>query len=102
MKFVEHYREVKERRGLRARDWARYLMLSGISSFEKYTGSEAIFKTPRVQFLYLHHVFKDEEARLDTLLQKLSKHHKMHVCHHTYHSSMKGETNQSNTPKFGK
>jgi peptidoglycan/xylan/chitin deacetylase (PgdA/CDA1 family) len=75
MKFVEHYREVKERRGLRARDWARYLMLSGISSFEKYTGSEAIFKTPRVQFLYLHHVFKDEEARLDTLLQKLSKHH---------------------------
>jgi peptidoglycan/xylan/chitin deacetylase (PgdA/CDA1 family) len=30
---------------------------------------------PRVQFLYIHHIFRDEEVLLRRLLEKLSRHH---------------------------
>ncbi len=36
---------------------------------------DALFAKPRIQFLYIHHIFKDEEKRLEALLETLSRHH---------------------------
>lgn len=75
MNFVEYYRDVKSQEGFGIRGIARHMMLSGLSALEKLRGQEEVFKVPRIQFLYLHHIFKDEEAQLDELLQRLSSHH---------------------------
>ena len=53
------------------RGYARDLALSGLS----LAASEKYLAIPRVQFLYIHHVFQDEEKRLDALLKRLSKNH---------------------------
>jgi peptidoglycan/xylan/chitin deacetylase (PgdA/CDA1 family) len=43
---------------------------------DRIRGIEAALQKPRVQFLYLHHVFKDEEKKFEELIQTLSKQHK--------------------------
>ena len=53
------------------RGYARDLALSGLS----LAASEKYLSIPRVQFLYIHHLFIDEEKRLDALMKRLSKHH---------------------------
>lgn len=72
---VHSYRQVKALKpeGLRAR--VRRYALDGLSAIDRLRGSERYLTTPRVQFLYIHHVFKDEEAALDRLLQRLSVNH---------------------------
>jgi peptidoglycan/xylan/chitin deacetylase (PgdA/CDA1 family) len=42
---------------------------------EKLNGIQNELNKPRIQFLYIHHVFRDEEIGLERLLKKLSLNH---------------------------
>jgi peptidoglycan/xylan/chitin deacetylase (PgdA/CDA1 family) len=74
-KFVDTYGEIKafDRSGIR--DFFRNVMLDGFSLRNKIIGIEKYLKKPRVQFLYIHHIFKDELENFDKLLLRLSKEH---------------------------
>lgn len=75
MNYFDTYKEIKELKpeGMRAK--LRKYALDGLSIWDKLTGIESYINKPRVQFLYIHHVFKDEEINLDKLLKKLSLNH---------------------------
>ena len=70
-KFLSRYEDLKRTKSRTLRSYVRDLALSGLS----LAASEKYLAVPRVQFLYIHHVFKDEEKRLDSLLKRLSKDH---------------------------
>ncbi|HYG49855.1 MAG TPA: polysaccharide deacetylase family protein [Flavobacteriales bacterium] len=56
------------------RNRMRALALDGLS-FLHASGASKYLRIPRVQFLYIHHTFTDEEKALETLLKKLQEHH---------------------------
>jgi peptidoglycan/xylan/chitin deacetylase (PgdA/CDA1 family) len=66
--FVTNYSEVKSQKPATLKSFIRNIALTGLSlaTDRKYLDK------PRVQFLYLHHLFTDEEKQLDTLLKTLS------------------------------
>ena len=59
----------------RIRGLIRDLALDILSFKTKLSSAEKFFKKPRIQFLYIHHVFDDEVENFDVLLNVLSKHH---------------------------
>ncbi|GAA4468974.1 hypothetical protein GCM10023093_27670 [Nemorincola caseinilytica] len=67
---VEYYKDVKRKKAP-LRGYLRDIALTYLARF----ADESYLARPRVQFLYLHHIFKDEEAGLDALLQRLGKDH---------------------------
>ena len=68
---MTNYEDLKRSKARTLRGYARDLALTGLS----LASSDKYLEKPRVQFLYIHHVFKDEEKRLDALLKQLSKRH---------------------------
>jgi len=70
-KLITYYHEAEQFSKKTLRDHARHLALNGLSVVAR----EKHLAMPRVQFLYIHHIFKDEEKKLDALLKRLSKHH---------------------------
>lgn len=72
MKYFETYKEIKS---VNVRGHLRHVALSGLSIIDKVTNFKKELKKPRVQFLYIHHVFKDEEKKLELLLNILSENH---------------------------
>jgi peptidoglycan/xylan/chitin deacetylase (PgdA/CDA1 family) len=75
MTFVENYKELKKKVSIR--DTARSLILDGLALKNKLVSDDdGYLKKHRVQFLYIHHVFKDEEKPLRLLLDKLLQTHK--------------------------
>jgi peptidoglycan/xylan/chitin deacetylase (PgdA/CDA1 family) len=74
--FVEEYDKIRRNmpHGWRARgrDFALDLLSAGMDAT---IGFNACFAKPRIQFLYIHHVFKDEEKQLAILLKALSEKH---------------------------
>lgn len=76
MKYFDTYKEVKRLKPDGFRGFLRGFALDGLSILDKLTRIEHELSKPRVQFLYIHHVFKDEEIGLDRLLKKLSVNHK--------------------------
>jgi peptidoglycan/xylan/chitin deacetylase (PgdA/CDA1 family) len=75
MQYFNNYREVKKLKPSGLRGHLRNAALHGLSWIDKLRGIEDQLKKPRVQFLYIHHIFKDEEHHLRNLLQKLQKYH---------------------------
>jgi peptidoglycan/xylan/chitin deacetylase (PgdA/CDA1 family) len=75
MKYFDNYHEIKKLKPPGLRGSLRNLALTGLSIADKLTGIEGHLNNPRVQFLYIHHVFKDEEVKLEALLKKLALHH---------------------------
>jgi len=69
--FISNYEDLKRLKKKTLRGNLRDLALTGLS----WLASEKYLEIPRVQFLYIHHVFKDEERPLDILLKRLSKQH---------------------------
>ena len=69
--FTEYYRDFKQQKGTTVKGMLRDVALSGLAAIS----SEHALDKPRVHFIYIHHVFRDEEAALDGLLQRLSKQH---------------------------
>ena len=73
--YFETYEAVKRFRPARLRVLLRNVALAGLSLIDRVRGNEEALRRNRIQFLYIHHVFKDEEERLDALLNRLSKDH---------------------------
>ena len=67
-KYTEAYQQISG--GTRTtRGMLRHGVLNLLSGFNPILKT----KTPRIQFLYFHHVFEDEIKGLDKLLKTLSK-----------------------------
>jgi peptidoglycan/xylan/chitin deacetylase (PgdA/CDA1 family) len=75
MKYYDNYKEIKQLKPEGLRGKLRKYVLDGLSVWDKLKGIEHELNKPRVQFLYIHHVFKDEEIGLERLLNKLSLNH---------------------------
>lgn len=73
-KFATFYTDVLEATPKKSRDYLRGMALD-LLFFKKKWDMDSLLDKPRVQMLYFHHVFKDEEGKFDKLLNKLSKHH---------------------------
>lgn len=74
--FIENYAELPGAKKSSVRKVARKLILDTLSSnplqLQKMRSS---LSRNRIQFLYLHHIFKDEVAGLENLLKELAKDH---------------------------
>jgi peptidoglycan/xylan/chitin deacetylase (PgdA/CDA1 family) len=75
MKYFDTYKEIKKLKPEGLRAYFRKYALNCLSLFDKLKGIEDYLNKPRVQFLYIHHVFRDEEISFDRLLKKLSLNH---------------------------
>ncbi len=69
--FITSYKDIKQLKPKTLRATLRDLALSGLS----LSSGSSVFKKPRVQFVYIHHIFKDEEAGLRNLMEILKKDH---------------------------
>jgi len=74
MNYLQNYRDLKRARGVTLRSRFRHLLLD-VLAHQSRSSLDERFDTPRVQFIYIHHVFRDEEESLRTLLTKLSEKH---------------------------
>jgi peptidoglycan/xylan/chitin deacetylase (PgdA/CDA1 family) len=75
IKEVKKYKQINNTIPKIVRGWARDLVLNGLSIKTKFTNTDEFFGKPRIQFLYIHHVFEDEIQKFDKLLDFLSKYH---------------------------
>ena len=73
--YYEYYKDIKKLKKNTLRDKVRFLALDGFSLINKLKDTEQFLNKPRVQFIYIHHVFKDEEKHLHKLLEFLLKNH---------------------------
>lgn len=71
--FTEYYSEVKKTKPASARSHIRNAALDILSL--PFLLDQSYYKKPRLQFLYVHHVFRDEEQALIELIEFLQKHH---------------------------
>ena len=68
--------QIRRERPRGARDHVRSAVLSGLASLAELRGNvDAALARPRVQFVYFHHVFADEEAGFRAILRELAAHH---------------------------
>lgn len=73
--FCETYAEVKKEMPAGLRGWIRDRVLDGLSMTQSSAAVATALSRPRVQFLYIHHVFPDEEQGLRRLLDFLARQH---------------------------
>ena len=57
------------------RSYVREIALDMLSLKNKFIDIENVLKKPRVQFLYIHHIFDDEIESFEKILNILSKYH---------------------------
>jgi peptidoglycan/xylan/chitin deacetylase (PgdA/CDA1 family) len=69
------YKEVKAWQGVTLRQRLRHTAMDALVLKDRFAPIEARLRRPRVQFLYVHHCFPDEERALHRLLDALAKHH---------------------------
>lgn len=75
MTFIENYSDLISLKPPTIRARLRDVVLEGLTLWNRLGGGEELLRTPRIQFIYLHHIFNDEVAKLEILLIKLSKIH---------------------------
>ena len=75
MTFTKNFKEVQQYQGLTMRSVARSLALDVLALKNRLQNVEHWYKRPRIQFLFIHHIFNDEVKTFELLLEKLSKHH---------------------------
>jgi len=75
MEFVDTYSKIKEGKPFSGRQYLRNVALNTLSWIDRRSGAESYLVRPRVQFLYVHHIFKDEEVAFERLINVLSKNH---------------------------
>jgi len=73
--FTKNFKEVRKHQGISFRNSARSFALDLLSFKNELFNVEKAFQRPRVQFLFIHHIFEDELHTFETLLKKLSEHH---------------------------
>jgi len=62
---------------LSARRMARRLALSSLGGLYKLTGRLSYLRQNRIQFIYLHHLFPEEEMAFREVLRALGRHHSL-------------------------
>ncbi|MCP5534607.1 MAG: polysaccharide deacetylase family protein [Akkermansiaceae bacterium] len=75
MQMICNYSEVRERKPPTLREVARGLALAALGCKERILYGGRSLARPRVQFLYIHHIFDDEVEHFDKLLAELAKTH---------------------------
>ena len=75
MSYVTRYSHLASLRGRDLRSCFRDVALWGLQFKERLLGGKAALATPRVQMLFIHHIFEDEAASFDRLLGELAKTH---------------------------
>ncbi len=70
-RYITKYSDLERLKKKTAKGYLRDMALTGLSAI----ANEKYLEVPRVQFLYIHHLFSDEEKKLDVLLKRLSKQH---------------------------
>jgi peptidoglycan/xylan/chitin deacetylase (PgdA/CDA1 family) len=73
--LIDTYAQIKQGQNGKFRAGVRSSALDLLSLKHKIFGDEEDLKTPRVQFLYFHHIFKDELKNFERLLEFLAKDH---------------------------
>ncbi|WP_339728426.1 polysaccharide deacetylase family protein [Maribacter stanieri] len=73
--LVDTYAEIKRAQSGNIRSVIRSSVLDLLSLKHQILGAKKELKTPRIQFLYFHHIFKDELEKFERLLEYLSKDH---------------------------
>lgn len=71
--YTEYYQDILRIRPHTLRSIARHVLLHQLSFFNSFRNS--VLKKPRIQFLYVHHLFRDEEQQFDQLIKNLLVHH---------------------------
>ncbi|MDF2437030.1 MAG: putative polysaccharide deacetylase [Bacteroidota bacterium] len=74
-RFTDTYKEVKLLNPPSLRSFMRDKALDLLSYRDRFRGLETELKKPRIQFIYLHHMFRDELTNFEKLMDQLSKHH---------------------------
>lgn len=69
--FINSYSDIKKLKPATLRSSLRNIAIDSLSLL---ANKEAL-KKPRIQFIYIHHIFKDEEDTFRKLLQELQKDH---------------------------
>jgi len=72
-KDLKAYWETSKKLAMRNR--VRDVALDLLSFKDKFGDAQKIFSRPRIQFLYIHHIFDDETRNFDRLLKALAKDH---------------------------
>ena len=75
MYFATQFTDVLKRKPITLRDKVRSLVLDLLFAKEALIGYKKQLQKPRVQRLYFHHIFEDEEQKFRNLLKRLAKHH---------------------------
>jgi peptidoglycan/xylan/chitin deacetylase (PgdA/CDA1 family) len=75
MSYTTLYSEIEKSTPYKSRDIFRNLALDSLSFRNKLLGFDRYLKKPRIQFLYIHHVFKDEIDAFDILIKELIQEH---------------------------
>jgi peptidoglycan/xylan/chitin deacetylase (PgdA/CDA1 family) len=75
VQYYNTYKEIKQIKPLGIRGHMRTLALDGLSVVDKIKGFQNELNRNRIQVLYFHHVFKDEEKKLELLLKRLLVNH---------------------------
>lgn len=74
--YIDEYKKIKATQKFSARSMFRKVALDIFSHLISTKTITKALKKPRIQFLYIHHIFKDEEKKLIQLIEFLQQHHK--------------------------
>lgn len=74
--FIENYADIKTGTKQKLRNQLRSIALDGFSRSLNFKITDRISRTPRIQFLYIHHIFNDEKKGLDSLIYHLARKYK--------------------------
>jgi peptidoglycan/xylan/chitin deacetylase (PgdA/CDA1 family) len=73
--FIEKYSELQKIKKKTVRQHLRNSALDILAFKDRISMDSKFLKTHRIQFLYVHHLFKDEIENIENLIIQLSKHH---------------------------
>jgi len=74
MPHATTYSEIKNTKKFSLRNIARKSVLGLLGLLDNFKSTDD-HKTKKIQFLYIHHLFRDEENKLRRLLEFLSRHY---------------------------
>lgn len=75
MEYITNFSEVKKYWGFVPRNVVRNVVLDALALKDRFFLDSECFNTPRVQFLYLHHIFEDEVQNFERFVQELAEYH---------------------------
>jgi hypothetical protein len=75
MKYISNYKDIKKFKPIKLRGIIRNAVLTGITFKNRFIDYDTFYEKPKVQFIYLHHIFDDEVKQLERLLNWLKRYY---------------------------